>query len=38
MELITALLALLTGLVVFDVAALRMGVDSRPTVTDDHSR
>ena len=38
MDVVTALLALLTGLVVFDVAALRMGVDSRPTVTDDHSR
>jgi hypothetical protein len=26
------------GLVVFDVLALRYGVDSRPTIGDDHAR
>lgn len=38
MDVVTALFALLTGLVALDIAAMRLGVDSRPSVRDDHSR
>ncbi len=38
MDAIGLLLVIVTGLLVFDVAALRGGVDSRPSIGDDHQR
>jgi hypothetical protein len=38
MDAVIMIIAILVGLVGLDVAALRWGVDTRETVTDDHAR
>ncbi len=38
MEAFFVIVAAVAALVVFDLAALRWGVDSRPTIGDDHQR
>jgi nitrogen fixation-related uncharacterized protein len=38
MHAVIMIIAILVGLVGLDVAALRWGVDSRESVTDDHAR
>jgi hypothetical protein len=38
MDAVIMIIAILVGLIGFDVAALRWGVDSRESVTDDHAR
>ena len=38
MEAIVMFLVLIVGLVALDVAAFRLGADSRPGMTDDHTR
>jgi hypothetical protein len=38
MDALIALVAILVGLVGFDLAAVRWGVDSRESIGDDHTR
>jgi hypothetical protein len=38
MEVLTTLIAILVGIVAFDVVAMKLGVDSRESIGDDHAR
>ena len=38
MDVLTTLIAVVIALVSFDVAALRLGTDSRDSIGDDHAR
>ena len=38
MDVIAAVIAIIAGMLAFDLAAVRWGADSRPSLDDDHHR